>query len=801
MATNPAQPPVPNAPTPADHYDEHSGVYGFFRRHQKKLLYTAGMFVLLTFSITGAMTTMVQDLFATERPMPTIVVNGKQVKLATEDYDVGQRISRYLGVAIPEGVLPILHPGEGSETELANCYAILRRAAIATGIEASLDEVDRAIDALRERAKLESAAVLARNLQFGSFAEYRGLVAEAMRIGTYVRLQTLAIDSSDARVLHLVLDQREKITLRVATFDEKKAEEELKASKPVSEEDLKKWLEGKTERDKRMMQAYDPPLVELRVGALLLADGQFDPQQWQEGYLKDFTVSDEMLQSYYNMEKEGRFKLEAGGHKPADDAAVKTELTRLVQADEVMKKVLKALQDKQGETLKPLTDAEAAAQTEVGTTEASIAELTAKITPLRQQKDAKTAELAQKPDDPSLTEALAKITAELDPLELQSTQANEKLPAQKTARDAAVQATKDARANWNFTEAFQEVTKDKAGIALKQMAGMKSGEELKDLDAVGLDLGKWPMSVQATALRNKGDLAFAPGRAQKGVFVYQATNVDSLPIKPWEKLKPIAEGAYYTEQIKKVGEEKKKAMEEALLRLAKEKMPEKVAEIEGAKQKRVDEKLAAWEKDTQAAITAATETLKNLQSGTQAYGSWKLQLEAKQAELARKDQQKNAFELEVQNAIETEIAAEAKKHHKDVLDAAAAAAGFTVTTIGPLPRDVEQRDPTFAKQKDSPALFLMRGQSKLKEGETSGLVQDFTGRAYHVAVCTKVEPLTPADVQRRDYESLRTGDGRAAFATDQTYRAYRQAFTLKALEARYQLQNTVGEMREEASKK
>ena len=46
MATNPVQPPVSPAPTPGPdaHYDELSGVYGFFRRHQKKLLYTAGMF-------------------------------------------------------------------------------------------------------------------------------------------------------------------------------------------------------------------------------------------------------------------------------------------------------------------------------------------------------------------------------------------------------------------------------------------------------------------------------------------------------------------------------------------------------------------------------------------------------------------------------------------------------------------------------------------------------------------------------------------------------------------------------------
>ena len=35
-------------------------IYGFFRRNQKKLLYSAGLFTLLTFSITGPMTQLVR---------------------------------------------------------------------------------------------------------------------------------------------------------------------------------------------------------------------------------------------------------------------------------------------------------------------------------------------------------------------------------------------------------------------------------------------------------------------------------------------------------------------------------------------------------------------------------------------------------------------------------------------------------------------------------------------------------------------------------------------------------------------
>jgi hypothetical protein len=64
-------------------------------------------------------------------------------------------------------------------------------------------------------------------------------------------------------------------------------------------------------------------------------------------------------------------------------------------------------------------------------------------------------------------------------------------------------------------------------------------------------------------------------------------------------------------------------------------------------------------------------------------------------------------------------------------------------------------------------------------------------------VCTKVEPLTAADVTRRDFESLRTGDGMFDYAATQAGLAYRQAFTIEALEARYDLQRDLGEMEQQ----
>ena len=795
MATNPVQTPSDSKSPPEAQYDEHSGVYGFFRRNQKRVLYTAGLFTLLTFSITGPMTALITDAFRDEGSKSTILVNGKREALTAEDITYGRELAGMVFGRLPFGVLPPLDAGKEHQGELGTVYAILRRAAIAEGLGASFAEVDRAIEAMREQMKSPSVGKLVSDLRFASIAQYRDYVAEAMRIGAYVRLQTLALDSTEARVLAQTLSDREKITLRVASFEEKKVEEDLKKASPLSEDDLKKWLDGKDEREKRMMQAYDAPRAELRFGGFLTAEGQFDPEQWKDAELKDFTISDDQLKSAYEQEKEARFKLEGDGQfKPADDPAVKAELTRVLQAEQVLNKLLAALREKQDEAAKAQNEAVAAAQADVNTANYRFEEATLRLDPAKKDLESKLAELKQKPDDAALKDAAAKLQAEVDAMLAIVNGHDAAMVALKAAVTAAEKAVEGARATFDFPAAFAALTGDKKGVVAKAMQGRKSGDEMKDLDALGLDLGKWPTSSQGAGLRTKGDIAFAAGRTTKAVVLYQAADVEPMPLKAWDALKPLAEGAYWTEQAKQRGESSRKKMDEALLRLAKEKIPARVAELEGERQKRIDDKVAEWEKKTNDAIAQAEKELARLQSGTRMHAGWQQELDGKRAELAQREARRTAFTSEVEAAIKAEIATEAQKHYKDVLDAAAAEAGFAVADLGPLPRDLQERDPRFEKGNPPAVVYLWRNHAKLKEGEATGLIQDFAGRACYVAVCAKVEPLTAADVSRRDFESLRTGDGFADYAATQAGLAYRQAFTIDALEARYDLQREVGEL-------
>ncbi len=765
MATHSDPTPVPGAApsTPAADTRIDTGVYAWFRRHQKVLLYTAGLFTLLTFSITGPMIALVEGVFARSSPLPTIQVGAERVAMTTEDYQYGEQLARNASAFAL--VLPRLGVGDGGSSELGDVMAILRRAAIAEGIDVSMAEVDRAIDTLLGQSGAQSAAQLAVLQGMSSLQQYRALMREAMRIGTLVRLSTLALDTSDAKVLAKVLEDKEKITLRVATFDEKALEEELKQKGGLTDEDLRKWLDGKSQSEKMMLQVFDSNRVALRIGAALLAE--FDPAQWQDEALKDFTVGEELLQKTYDQEKATRFKTEKEGEwKPLTDEAVKNEVTKLLQAEQVMNFLRGKLVERLNDWMKEANEALRRASDEFFTRQNAVTVAKQKI--------------AEKPDDEAAKEELRL--------------AEEVMPAMENARKESEEAVKQRRATFDFNQAFTELTTGKAGFVLREFTDKRGGEELKDLERDGLGLGEWPVP-QAHYLRDRGALANMPGRTSKAVILYQVGDIEVQPLKPWDKLKPLLEGAWYTEQAKQQAEAKKKAIEEALMRLAKAKMPEKIAELEGRRAGDLDKQLADWEQKLVADIEAAKLTLAKATPGTQSHKAYEAKLQRLEAELARKEEKRAEFDVAVGKAIEADIQKEAKKFYGEVLAAAAAEAGFTVAEHGPYARELSQR-PRFDKLYDPTVVYLWQNHQKLEVGEATDVVQDATNRRYHVAACIAEAPLTVDDVTRREFEILRTGYGFASFADQQAYAAYQQAFTKEALEKRYSYHSPVGTQEE-----
>ncbi|MFM1871680.1 MAG: hypothetical protein RL398_1102 [Planctomycetota bacterium] len=750
---------APQGGTPTDIHIE-TGIYAWFRKHQKKLLYSAGLFTLLTFSVTGPMLSAFDSLFGVSQSLPTLQVNGKKVSMQPEDYQFGEQLARNpFAFSL---VLPGLGVGDGGQTELSDSLAILRRVAVELGLEVSMVEVDKAIEVMRAQSQVQSVAQFAQQRGMSSLAQYRNLMREAMRIGNYVRLSTLALDNSDARVLAKVIEDKEKITLRVATFDEKALEDSLKAAGGIDDDGLRKWLDGKTQNEKQMLQVFDSNRVALRIGAAML--DAFDAAQWQEDGLKDFTIGDETLKKVYDQEKATRFKTDKEGEfKPLEDEAVKAEVTKLLQAEQVMQTLLGKLRERMNESMKDINEELRKANDEFFQAQNNLN--------IGKQK------LEQKPDD-----AAAKEEIRL---------AEEVLPAKEAAKKAAEEAAKAARAQFDFKAAFAELTKDKAGFVLKEFADRRNAEALKDLDAGELGLGQFPNSVMATFLRDVGALSNMPGRTTKAVILYQVADVEVQPLKPWEQLKPLLEGAYFTEKAKTEAEAKKKTLEEALLRLAKAKMTEKVAELEGKRAADVDKKLADWETKINEGIAEAQKTLAKAKDGTEAQRAWRAKLDRLQADLAGKDAKRKEFDDQTAKEIEASIAKEAKKFYAEVMAEAAKEAGFTVAEFGPFSRELAQR-PRFDKSFDPTVVFLWQNHSDLEVGDATDVLADKTNRRWHVAACLAEAPLTAADVTRREFEGLRSSFG-FSFADQQAFEAFQQAFTKEALETRFGYESAVGQ--------
>ncbi|MGE3173150.1 MAG: hypothetical protein AB7O97_11045 [Planctomycetota bacterium] len=765
MSTSTQNPPVePPKPEQPEHHDEFVGAFGFFRKYQKLILYTAGIFALITFSITGAMTQWLRGVTdGPTGPQPTIQVRGQTVSLELEDQQVAAALARNVR-SLPPNTLPdpLLM---GGTSDLVTRLAILRRAAIAVGLGTSNDEADAAIDwfvrFLNNANKgTDTATQIALQRGMNSLAEYRTLVKEALRIGNYVTLLSLGVDTSDAAAMALLLegDDREKITCRVATFDMKALAEQLEQQGTVTEDDVRAWMEAKTEAEKSRLEVYDTNKVGLRIGAIRY--DEFDPTQWSE-VLDNLQIGDEQRRLVFK-EEIHRWTDADGKQKAMDDPEVTPELDKLIQVDEVLNKLLGALMERQQNELKPLL-------------EAYQQSLQQKMDWQRQKNEA-DAKLKADPENAELKDALRLAEETLTQMEANETRAKEALDA--------------ARTGFDFAAAWTELTKDRAGVRLLEVPGDNNAAALKDLSAV--ELGEWKMPELATSLREAGALGSRPARAANGAFLMQATHVIVRPMKPWDDIKENLQKRYYEEKAKEAGDAAKKTLADELLRLGKEQAPEKVAEIDQKRAGEIERRFAEWRADVEAQLANATQALEKIPAGTQARRSWEAKQAQLTAELEAAEKRKLALTEEVNKELDAEIEAEAEKHYAAVLDQAAATAGFALSTVGPYRRDLSSAQPFAGKRFERTIEFLWGGMvNALDAGEATDILEDGAEKRYQVAACTAVAPLTAADITRRDFAVVRNN-----FGAGRTQEAMQQSFELEALKERYRYEEPQGRLEE-----
>src|SRR5687767_12918874 len=109
--------------------------FEFFRKYQKAILYTAGFFALITFSITGALMSFFDNLFVGTQPSARLVLpDERTVSVTQEDSEIGSLLARG-----QYGYVPVLPPflSDDDRQHASEILAALRRLAVESGIEYS----------------------------------------------------------------------------------------------------------------------------------------------------------------------------------------------------------------------------------------------------------------------------------------------------------------------------------------------------------------------------------------------------------------------------------------------------------------------------------------------------------------------------------------------------------------------------------------------------------------------------------------------------------------------------------------
>src|SRR5688572_4002047 len=78
-----------------------SSTYDFFRRWQRPIIWTAGIFTLLVFSVSSEVVTTVSGWFAPPYPMPSLTLkDGKKVIITEEDMHYGRFMRELMRTAL-----------------------------------------------------------------------------------------------------------------------------------------------------------------------------------------------------------------------------------------------------------------------------------------------------------------------------------------------------------------------------------------------------------------------------------------------------------------------------------------------------------------------------------------------------------------------------------------------------------------------------------------------------------------------------------------------------------------------------
>lgn len=683
----------------------------FFRKYQRPILFTAGIFALVTFSITGALYEVVGNFFTDRPPLPTVVVAGRTVELQPEDNDVGLRL-RARGVTGDSGfgLLPNVGGPESDDTEVRDVLAALRRIAIELGIEASRTEVDKAIDhklaLLAEQAQAqggEAPTIEQLASIYGGERAMRDTLFEALRIGTLIRLQALGIDSTDRGIAERLAKLIDLVSYRGVLVDSNEISDQIEAdfdAKSTEDQDaaLREYLDGLDynstfgfrEANKHKAQFLAMSLEGLdeagrdafassfREQAGLEAD-----QAWKDSVSDDEIDTFLTTNRYYlyppkddakkgDDQKEDGEKEEGEGENGDQDPKDGEEESNEPDREEVRfrvfaERVVTNLLDQVRERLDAHVDA-------------SRAEIDALLTAESKARlvlDDKNLELAKLQDEEEVDEeAVDALVEEIRGFD----------DAVREAQKAVLAKQLEILRAFDGAAAWTELSGGDSRFQVLENEEFLTQVELRQYEPVG----EWNFASSIESL--SGSVPMASRTFQSKTMVFGARLLDRIerPLKDLEDIRDALKTTWLGEQSTERFDELVEAFEKEIDERARALLGDSVTEIEDAQDTRVQERFDEWKTNLEAELTADQEKLAKTRIETD-LRKLRRRIAGFEEQLEKAEDKRDEFTTEVEAEIEEEVGELIAGKVREVFADSAAAAGLEMRTTGLLPKDLSRQ--------------------------------------------------------------------------------------------------------------
>lgn len=753
--------------------EDATAAFGFFRRHQKLIIYTAGLFTLLTFSITGAVMS-VSEQFSQDIKMPELEVPGElgKVEITPEDDAVGRMI-RTLKNFQDQGydlmaVVPFIATSDNSDDPAR--FAALRSLAVGTGVEASDDDAELAMQGAMLRRGIQSLEDLAVMHGVHDKSRFATVVREALRVTTFLRLAVLGVGTSSTQAVQSILKDNDEIGFLVADLDLDAIKKRLEKTE-VSDAELQKFLK---ELDEQGQSKYRHPTNKAAFEVAFVSTAGFDPASHKDD-LKDYKPGDAEIRSYYDRYKD-YFQVEPP--KKKEEKKDEKKENEKENAPPASKPAAKKQEDPQPASLPTSQPTDTKPAEPQKPTYRPLDEVKEEITrklqlkrvlqAWRKQLDAKVAEHMQPAFDARLDAADA--LAQAEKAEKEAKEKADKKPegkelaaalevakkaveASKKAHEAAEEAVTARLESFGFKGAVESLAKE--AVVFASVPEAKFAEDLKELPA---DLGTWSGSFAATSVAKSGEIHSSVQDVKKGAFLLRVTDLVERPFKDFAEVKEDLKVHYYTDKADKEGREKKEKLEKALERLSKEKGKDAIAAIEKKTAEQLKQRVDKWRGDLQKEIEACNKLLVRSDEGSWRHKKLKAKRDAFQERLAGEKEYADRVKEELDKETKDEIKDIQKKHYKEILAEAAKESGFELVEVGPHTKRLSQR-PRFEKGYSKLVQFLFSDPElmRMEEGEATDILEDKTERRICVAACTTVRKAESKSITRREWKSKQDG--------------------------------------------